>query len=99
MPVVDDDLAARDPLWSPDGSKIAYERLSIDGDDVIVLSEIDYARTNDDATRAVIVVVDLKTNTERVVDATSVVRKQGARFWTSTGNQAHLWSCGIVVGA
>jgi WD40-like Beta Propeller Repeat len=61
--------------WSPDGSKIAYDRAS-DGPG---------------RSTAVIVIVDLASGAERVLEATRAQQKKGARFHTMTSNRYHTW--------
>jgi Tol biopolymer transport system component len=61
--------------WSPDGSKIAYDRES----------------NHSHRPTGVIVVADLASGAERVLEATRAEQKKGARFHTVTGNTAHTW--------
>jgi len=61
--------------WSPDGSKIAYDR---EGNEP-------------DRPTGVIVIVDLASGAERVLEATRAQQKEGARFHTMSFNAAHTW--------
>jgi Tol biopolymer transport system component len=61
--------------WSPDGSKIAYDREG----------------TDPDRPTAVIVIVDLASGVERVLEATRATQKTGARFHTTSSNRYHTW--------
>lgn len=61
--------------WSPDGSKIAYDREG----------------TDPDRPSAVIVIVDLASDVERVLEATRATQKTGARFHTTSSNRYHTW--------
>ena len=61
--------------WSPDGAKIAHDR--------------EYKEP--DRPTGVIVITDLASGTERVLEATRAQQKKGARFHTMTSNTAHSW--------
>jgi dipeptidyl aminopeptidase/acylaminoacyl peptidase len=61
--------------WSPDGSKIAHDR--------------EY--NEPDRPTGVIVITDLASGTERVLEATRAPQKKGAQFPTVTSNTAHTW--------
>jgi dipeptidyl aminopeptidase/acylaminoacyl peptidase len=62
--------------WSPDASKLAYDRESNDPDQ---------------PPTGVIVITDLASGAERVLEATRAAQKNGARFDTVTDNMGHTW--------